>query len=90
MAPIRKLEEKQMPDVKTRIHEAAEKAGALTQYWERRGAAVYGEDKGPGTAPLIIELHENGLAVTEIRRLTDEIQQAVDHHNGMLADAVTG
>lgn len=43
------------------------------QYWERRGNMVYGEDRGPGMAPLIKEC-ENAR----------EAQRVVDEHNAKL------
>lgn len=46
------------------------------QWWERRGTMVYGEDRRPGTAPLISE-HAS----------VDEAQRVVDEHNAALEEA---
>lgn len=40
------------------------------QRWERRGSMVYGEDRGPGTAPFIAEYPT-----------AEEAQRVVDEHN---------
>lgn len=48
----------------------------ITQRWERRGSAVFGEDTGPGTAPFVVDFHglEQPIAA----------QFLVDFHNRLL------
>lgn len=45
------------------------------QWWERRGTMVYGEDRGPGTAPLVMEC-----------ATPEEAQRVVDEHNAGLRE----
>lgn len=50
------------------------KRSSPQQQWGRRGSCIYGEDKGPGTAPLIAEFHGTGVT-------PDAIDRIVEAHN---------
>lgn len=48
----------------------------VSECWERRGTAIYGEDRGPGTAPLIADLH-----CDTVESAAEKAQKIVDAHN---------